>query len=28
MKWCEKAQALGTLDNDAARWMREHGGSV
>jgi hypothetical protein len=26
MKWCKKAQALGTLDDDAARWMQEHGG--
>ncbi|OBH74327.1 polyketide cyclase [Mycobacterium mantenii] len=26
MKWCRKAQALGTLDDDAARWMRENGG--
>jgi len=22
MKWCRKAQALGTLDEDAARWMK------
>ena len=22
LKWCRKAQALGTLDEDAARWMR------
>ena len=22
MKWCKKAQALGTLDDDAAAWMR------
>jgi hypothetical protein len=28
MKWCQKAKALGTLDDDAARWMREYGGSV
>ena len=27
MKWCRKAQALGTLDEDAARWMRQYGGS-
>lgn len=26
MKWCRKAQELGTLDEDAARWMRRHGG--
>jgi ketosteroid isomerase-like protein len=26
MKWCKKAEALGTLDDDAARWMREQGG--
>ncbi|BBY06521.1 nuclear transport factor 2 family protein [Mycobacterium noviomagense] len=26
MKWCKKAQELGTLDKDAARWMREYGG--
>ncbi|KAA8968955.1 nuclear transport factor 2 family protein [Mycobacterium sp.] len=25
MTWCKKAQALGTLDDDAARWMRRHG---
>lgn len=24
MRWCRKAQALGTLDGDAARWMREN----
>ena len=24
MKWCRKAQALGTLDEDAARWMKEN----
>jgi ketosteroid isomerase-like protein len=28
MKWCEKAQALGTLDDAAAGWMREYGGRV
>ncbi|MCV7258653.1 nuclear transport factor 2 family protein [Mycobacterium shimoidei] len=27
MKWCKKAQALGTLDDDAARWMRQYGGN-
>jgi hypothetical protein len=27
MKWCRKAQALGTLDEDAARWMEQYGGS-
>src|SRR5579884_87428 len=26
MKWCKKAQELGTLDEDAARWMRQYGG--
>lgn len=26
MKWCRKAQALGSLDDAAARWMRENGG--
>lgn len=26
LKWCRKAQALGTLDEDAARWMRQYGG--
>jgi len=26
MKWCKKAQELGTLDEDAARWMQQHGG--
>jgi len=26
MKWCHKAQALGTLDEDAARWMQQYGG--
>ena len=24
MKWCRKAQALGMLDEDAARWMQEN----
>ena len=28
MKWCRKAQALGTLDEDAARWMQENGGGA
>jgi hypothetical protein len=27
MKWCAKAQALGTLDEDAARWMEQYGGA-
>ncbi|OBG45992.1 polyketide cyclase [Mycobacterium alsense] len=27
MKWCEKARALGTLDDEAARWMQQYGGS-
>lgn len=26
MKWCRTAQALGTLDDAAAGWMRENGG--
>lgn len=26
MKWCKKAQALGTLDDGAANWMRQYGG--
>ena len=26
MAWCRKAQQLGTLDADAAAWMRHHGG--
>ncbi len=26
MKWCKKAQQLGTLDDEAAGWMRQHGG--
>jgi hypothetical protein len=26
LQWCKKAEALGTLDDDAARWLREHGG--
>ena len=26
MKWCRKAQELGTLDEDAARWMEQNGG--
>ena len=25
MKWCKKAQALGTLDDDAAAWMKKNG---
>jgi hypothetical protein len=25
MKWCRKAQELGTLPDEAARWMRQHG---
>lgn len=28
MKWCKKAQKLGTLDNDAARWMQQYGGQA
>jgi len=26
MAWCRKAQQLGTLDDDAAAWMRQYGG--
>ncbi|MFV0495138.1 nuclear transport factor 2 family protein [Mycobacterium sp.] len=26
LKWCRRAQHLGTLDEDAARWLRENGG--
>jgi limonene-1,2-epoxide hydrolase len=26
MKWCKRAQELGTLDDDAARWMQQYGG--
>jgi len=26
IKWCKKAQQLGTLDDDAARWLQSHGG--
>jgi SnoaL-like domain len=26
LKWCQKARELGTLDDDAARWFRQHGG--
>jgi hypothetical protein len=26
LKWCRKAQELGTLDDDAARWLRQQGG--
>ena len=25
LKWCQRAKALGTLDDEAARWMREIG---
>ena len=28
LKWCQKAQELGSLDEDAARWMKQYGGSV
>ena len=27
IKWCKKAEALGTLDDDAARWLRAYGGT-
>ena len=26
MKWCKKAEKLGTLDDDAARWMQRYSG--
>jgi hypothetical protein len=26
MKWCRKAQELGTLPDEAAAWMRQYGG--
>ncbi len=25
LKWCKKAKELGTLDDDAARWLRQQG---
>jgi hypothetical protein len=25
LKWCERAQELGTLDEDAARFMEQYG---
>lgn len=28
MKWCQKAQQLGTLPDEAATWMRQYGGSM
>ena len=28
LKWCLKAQELGTLDEDAERWMRQNGGAL
>lgn len=27
LTWCRKAQALGTLDEDAAQWMQRYGGT-
>jgi ketosteroid isomerase-like protein len=27
IKWCEKAEALGTLDDEAGRWMKTYGGA-
>jgi hypothetical protein len=27
MAWCRKAQELGTLDDEAAGWMRQFGGA-
>ena len=26
MKWCKKAEALGTLDDEADHWMQTYGG--
>ncbi|HEX7323637.1 MAG TPA: nuclear transport factor 2 family protein [Mycobacterium sp.] len=26
LKWCRKAQVLGTLDDEAAGWLRQYGG--
>ena len=26
LKWCKKAEELGTLDDDAARWLHQQGG--
>ncbi|MBV8861266.1 MAG: nuclear transport factor 2 family protein, partial [Mycobacterium sp.] len=26
LKWCKKAKELGTLDDDAARWLRQQEG--
>jgi len=28
MKWCRKAHELGTLDDEAAAWMRQYGGNA
>ena len=28
MKWCRKAQELGTLDDEAAAWMQQFGGNA
>lgn len=27
LKWCRKAQELGTLDDEAARWLARYGGA-
>jgi hypothetical protein len=27
LKWCRKAQELGTIDEDAARFMEQYGGA-
>jgi hypothetical protein len=27
IKWCKKAEKLGTLDDDAARWLQTYGGT-
>jgi len=27
IKWCKKAETLGTLDDDAARWLQTYGGT-
>ena len=26
IKWCKKAESLGTLDDDAASWLKTYGG--
>lgn len=27
MKWCRKAEELGTLSDEARNWMRQYGGA-